>query len=57
MTRFVDGLPPVLNGDAVSPSLSVIFYYSPAAGSLLYVIVSLIALSYTTGSRLQWAGS
>ena len=34
----------------VSPYLSLTFY-TLAAGSLLYVIVSLIALSYTTGRR------
>ncbi|MEK6803015.1 MAG: zinc transporter ZupT [Nitrospirota bacterium] len=44
----------VISGYGVSPYLSITFY-TLAAGSLLYVIVSLIALSYTTGRRLHTA--
>lgn len=44
----------VISGYGVSPYLSITFY-TLAAGSLLYVIVSLIALSYTTGRRLHSA--
>lgn len=44
----------VISGYAVSSYLSVAFY-TLAAGSLLYVIVSLVALSYTTGHRLKTA--
>lgn len=46
----------VISGYGVSPYLSLTFY-TLAAGSLLYVIVSLIALSYTTGRRLLTATS
>jgi ZIP family zinc transporter len=44
----------VISGYAVSSYLSLTFY-TLAAGSLLYVIVSLIALSYTRERRLQTA--
>ncbi|TKS60147.1 MAG: hypothetical protein EWM73_03197 [Nitrospira sp.] len=44
----------VISGYAVSPYLSVACY-TLAAGSLLYVIVSLVALSYTGEHRLQTA--
>ncbi len=44
----------MISGYGVSPYLSVAFY-ALAAGSLLYVIVSLVALSYTGERRLQTA--
>lgn len=44
----------MISGYGVSPYLSVAFY-TLAAGSLLYVIVSLVALSYTGERRLQTA--
>lgn len=44
----------VISGYAVSPYLSIAFF-TLAAGSLLYVIISLVALSYTAGYRLQTA--
>jgi ZIP family zinc transporter len=44
----------MISGYGVSPYLSVAFY-TLAAGSLLYVIVSLVALSYTVEHRLQTA--
>ncbi len=44
----------VISGYGVSPYLSITFY-TLAAGSLLYVLVSLIALSDTTGRRLHTA--
>ena len=44
----------VISGYGVSPYLSLAFY-TLAAGSLLYVIVSLVALSYTGEHRLQTA--
>jgi ZIP family zinc transporter len=44
----------MISGHGVSPYLSIAFY-TLAAGSLLYVIVSLVALSYTAERRLQTA--
>jgi ZIP family zinc transporter len=44
----------MISGYGVSPYLSIAFY-TLAAGSLLYVIVSLVALSYTGERRLQTA--
>jgi len=44
----------VLSGSQMSPYLSLACY-TFAAGSLLYVFVSLIALSYTATRRLQVA--
>lgn len=44
----------MISGYGVSPYLSVAFY-TLAAGSLLYVIVSLGALSYTVEQLLQTA--
>jgi ZIP family zinc transporter len=42
----------ILSGQGVSSYLSILFY-TLAAGSLLYVILSLTALSYTATRRLQ----
>ena len=44
----------VISGYGIAPYLSLSFY-ALAAGSLLYVIVSLVALSYTAEHRLQTA--
>jgi ZIP family zinc transporter len=44
----------MISGYGVSPYLAVAFY-TLAAGSLLYVIVSLVVLSYTAERRLQTA--
>ncbi|MBI4002435.1 MAG: zinc transporter ZupT [Nitrospira defluvii] len=44
----------MISGYGVSPYLSITFY-TLAAGSLLYVIVSLVALSYTGEHRLHTA--
>ena len=44
----------LISGYGVSPYLSVAFY-TLAAGSLLYVIVSLVALAYTSAQRLHAA--
>jgi ZIP family zinc transporter len=44
----------VISGYGVSPYLSITFY-TLAAGSLLYVIISLIALSYAAERRLETA--
>jgi ZIP family zinc transporter len=44
----------LLSGQGLSPYLSISFY-TLAAGSLLYVILSLTAISYTTTRRLQGA--
>ena len=42
----------ILSGQGVSSYLSILFY-TLAAGSLLYVILSLTAISYTATRRLQ----
>src|SRR5207249_1456594 len=44
----------VISGLAVSPYLSIIFY-ALAAGSLLYVIFSLVAIFYTATRKMQTA--
>ena len=44
----------LLSGQGVSPYLSISFY-TLAAGSLLYVIFSLLTISYTVTRRLQVA--
>ncbi|MDP9132674.1 MAG: zinc transporter ZupT, partial [Nitrospirota bacterium] len=43
-----------LSGQGLSPYYSICFY-TLAAGSLLYVILSLTAMSYTATRRLQVA--
>lgn len=44
----------LLGGQSLSPYLSIVFY-TLAAGSLLYVILSLTAISYTATRRVQTA--
>jgi len=44
----------VISGLTVSPYLSIAFY-ALAAGSLLYVIFSLVAIFYTASRRMQTA--
>jgi ZIP family zinc transporter len=44
----------LLSGQGLSPYLSISFY-TLAAGSLLYVILSLTAISYTVSRRTQTA--
>jgi zinc transporter, ZIP family len=55
---LIAGLPTcfgaVISGVIVSPYLSIIFY-ALAAGSLLYVIFSLVAIFYTASRRMQTA--
>ena len=58
LVGLVAGLPTcvgaVISGLAVSPYLSIIFY-ALAAGSLLYVIFSLVAIFYTATRKMQTA--
>ena len=44
----------VISGFTVSPYLSIMFY-TVAAGSLLYVIFSLVSIFYTATRRMQTA--
>jgi ZIP family zinc transporter len=44
----------LLSGQEISPYFSISFY-SLAAGSLLYVVLSLTAMSYTASRRMQAA--